>query len=269
MHHCCVYNTTQLYAMQNVLIRLLAVAAFVLTGGDNANNISKGDILPVTGNNNTGLAVVELFTSEGCSSCPPADEALARLLEEKKPNVYVLGFHVDYWNSLGWKDVYSDAAYSARQQAYGSVFGLNSVYTPQAVVNGTEQFTGSDSRRLNTVVNEALNKPAPASLQVAATATGNNAISISYTAKEGNGTVLNIALVQLHARSNVRRGENAGSVLNHVNVVRVFKSLNAGNVPGKVSLQIPEGLTAAECHVIAYLEGANKKIVAAAETGIQ
>ena len=254
--------------MQNVLPRLLAVAAFVLTTDGNINNINRGDALPATVNNNTGFAVVELFTSEGCSSCPPADDALAHLLEEKKQNVYVLGFHVDYWNSLGWKDVYSDAAYSARHQEYGSVFGLNSVYTPQAVVNGAEQFTASDSRRLNAVVDEALNRPAPATLQVAATVTGNNAVSVSYTQK-GGGAILNIALVQLHARSNVRRGENAGSVLNHVNVVRVFKTVNPGNMPGTLSLQIPAGLTAAECHVIAYAEGANKKIVAAAETKIQ
>jgi hypothetical protein len=254
--------------MQNVLTRLLAVAAFVLTTHGNINNINGADVLPATSSSNTGFAVVELFTSEGCSSCPPADDALAHLQEEKKPNVYVLGFHVDYWNSLGWKDVYSNAAYSARQQEYGNVFGLNSVYTPQAVVNGTEQFTGSDGRRLNNEVDEALKKPAPATLQVAAAVTGNNAVSVSYT-QRGGGTLLNIALVQLHARSNVRRGENAGSVLSHVNVVRVFKTVNAGNVTGTISLQIPAGLMAAECHVIAYTEGPNKKIVAAAETEIQ
>lgn len=268
MHSVCVFNSVQFYIMQNVLPRLLAVAAFVLTTDCNINKNNSRDVLPVKDDNAAGFAVVELFTSEGCSSCPPADEALAHLQEEKKPGVYVLGFHVDYWNSLGWKDVYSNAAYSARQQEYGNVFGLNSVYTPQAVVNGAEQFTGSDSRRLNAVVETALNKPVPASLQVAATVTGNNALRVSYTQK-GGGTILNIALVQLHARSNVRRGENAGSVLNHVNVVRVFKTVNAGNVPGTVSLQIPAGLTAAECHVIAYVEGGNKKIVAAAETEIQ
>ena len=83
-----------------------------------------------------GFAVVELFTSEGCSSCPPADAAVAKLLHDYKENVYVLGFHVDYWNYLGWKDNFSCAAYSARQQQYGRTFQLNSVYTPQVIVNG-------------------------------------------------------------------------------------------------------------------------------------
>src|SRR3954452_12119017 len=72
-----------------------------------------------------GFAVVELFTSEGCSSCPPADAAVAKLLNDYKENVYVLGFHVDYWNYLGWKDNFSNAAYSARQQQYGHTFQLN------------------------------------------------------------------------------------------------------------------------------------------------
>src|SRR5215467_12178917 len=77
-----------------------------------------------------GFAVVELFTSEGCSSCPSADVAVARLLNEHNDNIYVLGFHVDYWNYLGWKDNFSDAAYSARQERYGRVFHLESIYTP-------------------------------------------------------------------------------------------------------------------------------------------
>src|SRR5450755_1400863 len=81
-----------------------------------------------------GFAVVELFTSEGCSSCPPADEAVGRLSGLKK-NVYLLSFHVDYWNYLGWKDLYSNPDYSSRQQEYGNIFHLNSIYTPQIVVN--------------------------------------------------------------------------------------------------------------------------------------
>src|SRR4051812_5679316 len=85
----------------------------------------------------SGFAVVELFTSEGCSSCPPADEAVANLLASYSANVYVLGFHVDYWNNLGWKDAYSSAGYSQRQQKYGSILHLSSIYTPQAIVNGS------------------------------------------------------------------------------------------------------------------------------------
>src|ERR1700743_1770155 len=84
-----------------------------------------------------GFAVVELFTSEGCSSCPPADKALAELAAKYPDNVFVLGFHVDYWDRLGWKDIYSGAQYTQRQKDYAQLFKLESIYTPEAVVNGS------------------------------------------------------------------------------------------------------------------------------------
>src|SRR4051794_39591301 len=91
----------------------------------------------------SGTAVVELFTSEGCSSCPPADEALAAAAKTYTGHVYVLGYHVDYWDRLGWKDPFSNAAWTDRQTRYADLFKLNSIYTPQAIVNGKTQFTGS------------------------------------------------------------------------------------------------------------------------------
>src|SRR5476651_2422634 len=99
--------------------------------------------------NNQRFAVVELFTSEGCSSCPPADEAIAKLQKESngKP-VYILAFHVDYWNRLGWKDVFSNADYSERQNEYAKYLRLESVYTPQVVVNGKKEFVGSEESTL-------------------------------------------------------------------------------------------------------------------------
>src|SRR6185369_6535980 len=95
-----------------------------------------------------GIAVVELFTSEGCSSCPPADDALAAADKAYTGHVYVLGFHVDYWDRLGWKDPFSNASWTERQNRYAGKFDLTSIYTPQAVVNGTTQFTGSEKNRL-------------------------------------------------------------------------------------------------------------------------
>src|SRR5258705_10125837 len=102
-----------------------------------------------------GFALVELFTSEGCSSCPPADEAVGRLNGWKK-NVYILSFHVDYWNYLGWKDLFSSSAYSNRQQNYGNLFHLSSIYTPQIVVNGSVQFVGNDEARLRSTIENDL-----------------------------------------------------------------------------------------------------------------
>ena len=84
----------------------------------------------------TGFAVVELFSSEGCSSCPPADELTIKLSKEYKRNVYFLGYHVDYWDHIGWKDKFSKADYTERQRQYAAKFNLNSIYTPQVIVNG-------------------------------------------------------------------------------------------------------------------------------------
>src|SRR5262245_48953789 len=100
----------------------------------------------------SGFAVVELFTSEGCSSCPPADRLLADLA--KRPGVYALEFHVDYWNSLGWRDPYSAAAYSDRQRMYG-----DDIYTPQMVVNGTNLFVGSNRARAEAAIAAGLSAP--------------------------------------------------------------------------------------------------------------
>ncbi len=87
--------------------------------------------------------LVELFTSEGCSSCPPAD----RLLEQLDPHVIVLSEHVDYWDHQGWKDPYSSHSYTQRQESYGRQFAIDGVYTPQMVIDGVAQFNGSDAQR--------------------------------------------------------------------------------------------------------------------------
>ena len=91
----------------------------------------------------TSFAIIELFTSEGCSSCPAADKTVAKLAQEFAGKVYILGFHVDYWNYLGWKDAFSDSKYSERQKEYAAVFKLDGVYTPQVVVNGSRELIGS------------------------------------------------------------------------------------------------------------------------------
>src|SRR5580765_4213272 len=96
-----------------------------------------------------GFAVIELFTSEGCSSCPPADEAMIDIENEFKKNVYVIGYHVDYWNYLGWKDIFSNAGWTDRQKAYAQELKLNNIYTPQVVINGSSEFVGSDVNRLH------------------------------------------------------------------------------------------------------------------------
>ena len=214
------------------------------------------------------FAVVELFTSEGCSSCPPADAAVAALAKDYPANVYVLGFHVDYWNYLGWKDEFSSADYSGRQQQYAAAFNLQSIYTPQIVVNGKTEFTGSDERKLYASVVEELKIDNTHTIELNAKASASKDIIVTYNTNADNKTMLQIALVQLHTSSAVKRGENKGKFLNHIDVVRNFK--NVSNNTGSVNLSLPEGLPAKDCKVIAFVQNkTDMHIVSAVACNIQ
>ncbi len=221
-----------------------------------------------TNNAGNGFAVVELFTSEGCSSCPPADAAVAKILKEYNSNVYVLGFHVDYWDNLGWKDAFSSAAYTQRQRNYARALNLSTVYTPQVVVNGEEEFVGSNEGRLQNTINKDLKETPAQTLSVTAKTNGNG-VDVSYQTNATNDN-LNIALIQSSAVSKVQRGENSGETLHHVNIVRNIQTVDLKNTSGNISINLPAGLSAKDCQIIAFIQNAeNMKIIAAAKTDIQ
>jgi hypothetical protein len=223
------------------------------------------DIKPVPKQNQpaeNGFAVIELFTSEGCSSCPPADKAIADLLARHIKNVYVLVYHVDYWNRLGWKDRFSKAEYSERQNQYASVLRLNSVYTPQVIVNGFSEFVGSDQDKLNSTVEDELQKESKQNVSIVV-AMVNNTVNINYNTGGNDEVLLNLALVQPGATTDVKSGENEGMLLHHVNIVRLLKTINA-NGKGMITIQIPEGLTNEPLQLIAYTQNKeNFKILGA------
>jgi hypothetical protein len=207
---------------------------------------------PATNVPTTGFAVVELFTSEGCSSCPPADAVLVKIATEYKDNVYVLGYHVDYWDRLGWKDVYSNADYTRRQQDYAKVFKLGSIYTPEAVVNGEKEMVGSQEGALRSAIGEDLKKPGGKRITLHASSDGRS-IKADYLLTDPGDGLLHIALVQSHAESQVGAGENSGRRLQHINIVRDLKTAPAGS-SGTLEFSIPRGLQAKDCKLIAFLQ---------------
>lgn len=240
-------------------LSILLSALFALAGGIYAFH------QPAEKTTNTaGVAVVELFTSEGCSSCPPADEAVAELAKEYPSNVYVLCFHVDYWNYLGWKDEFSSANYTERQRQYAAVFNVNSIYTPQAVVNGHTEFTGSDKKKLYSTVREALTKNDNFPIAISAKTTGSNEITVGYKTTIDNTRVLQIAIIQASASSVVKRGENKGKILHHINVVRAIKQVSSGE--GTTKLLLPGGVSAKECRVIAFVQDKKDLHIGAAQS---
>ena len=201
-----------------------------------------------------GFAVVELFTSEGCSSCPAADEAVIDIANRYKTNVFILGFHVDYWNYLGWKDAFSNAGYSERQKQYASAFSLNSIYTPQIVVNGETEFVGSDKSKLQKTIEKELSNNTNSSIGITARETDEKKISVNIKTGNQSNTKINIALLQLKAQSNVAGGENQGRQLRHINIVRDFKTTDATGKQTSVILALPTGLLKKNCSVIAFLQ---------------
>jgi hypothetical protein len=164
--------------------------------------------------------LVELFTSEGCSSCPPADKSLA-FLQEQQPvgnaEVIALGFHVDYWDYIGWKDVYAKREYTRRQENYAEAFRLGSSYTPQMVVDGSLEFVGNNSNKANNAITSSIQNQKGS---VDLSRTGDKlSIKISGLPKHSDSTVF-LAIAEDNLSSDVKRGENSGSKLIHQAVVR-------------------------------------------------
>lgn len=180
--------------------------------------------------------LVELFTSEGCSDCPPADELLAELDKQQEvggAQVIVLSEHVTYWNHQGWRDPFSFDAIDERQQEYARSLGVSDVYTPQMVVDGTEQFVGSNVEKLESALaTEAAKPDIPVQIENAhADADGTVSFSVRLPANTKGSLVA--AVAENATVSQVAHGENAGRTLHHVAVVRVLKEFNANVGDGR------------------------------------
>jgi hypothetical protein len=227
-------------------------------------NVSKKD--------EKGFAVLELFTSEGCSSCPPADKLMARIQQQSHGEaIYILAYHVDYWNRLGWKDRFSDAAYSERQEQYQRWLNQSQIYTPQVIVNGKAEFVGSDETAIRGAIAEELAAKPEATLTLLDNLS-NGKLNIQYqTTKEATGRRLLIVLVQKAAQSKVEGGENAVLTLPHVQIVRKFQSEPISvRGDGDVNIALPKGFSAQNWEVIGLVQNQGSgDILAAAKAQLR
>ena len=188
--------------------------------------------------------LVELFTSEGCSSCPPADQLLAALDASQpipRAQAIVLSEHVTYWDHEGWRDPYSLDEVTDRQKWYDDEFGLSQVYTPQAVVDGAVQVLGSDGQKLAQAVSAATSGAKEDLAIDNATWTGDG---VSFMIRHGDLTAgkskqaLVAVLAQDETETSVKSGENAGKTLRNIAVVRTLKELNSAT-EGVITLKLP------------------------------
>lgn len=184
--------------------------------------------------------IVELFTSEGCSSCPPADDLLAELVSMQPvlgALVIGLGEHVDYWNRLGWSDPFSLALFSDRQNAYAANARTNSIYTPQMIVDGGPGFVGSERDEAIGAITAAARIPkTPMRLAWSTTVPSSVDVAVSGIAKDVD---VRLAIVESGLATDVKQGENAGRRLRHSAVTRVLRRLGATDRGGAFSMSVP------------------------------
>jgi len=247
--------------MRLTVFKPLAMAAVLLAAWLGMPGAQK---VILTGGAHPAPVLVELFTSEGCSDCPPADALLAELDAQSVPGAQaiVLSEHVDYWNYIGWTDPYSSHSYSERQSAYDNHFGLSTVYTPQMVVDGTQEFVGSDVSRARAALEKA-----EAGVKIPVRISHlrfENRTALRATVEAGPlpesspkaGVFVVVALNR--AESAVARGENAGRHLTHVAVVRNLlkvSDLNPGATFSKeVSVKVENGVDPGNVRLIAFVQ---------------
>jgi hypothetical protein len=213
--------------------------------------------------------IVELFTSEGCSSCPPADELLGRLRQEKLADgleVIPLGLHVDYWNFQGWTDRFSSADYTDRQNKYATRFATEGPYTPQMVVDGDQQFVGNDAARARQAILKAAGTPPPAAVEISGSAP--DKLEVRVKAPENlTGDVL-LAITEDNLSNKIHSGENEGRELHHSAVVRRFERLGElrhGVYSGTIRLHFDKDWKQDDLRIVVWVqEPGNGKITGAA-----
>jgi hypothetical protein len=215
--------------------------------------------------------LVELFTSEGCSSCPPADALLARLAEEPPKGVRVIALseHVDYWDGGGWRDRFSSGAFTRRQEAYARRLGIRGPYTPQLLVAGRLDVLGSDGRAARAAIAASAREP-QGRLEAHLEAAGEGLYLVVKASWEAGAPAdVLLARVEDRASSKVTGGENAGRALEHVAVARALSSLGsgAGRFSGRAKVERAGG--PGPSHLVVFVqERASGRVWAAAELAL-
>ncbi len=211
------------------------------------------------------IAVVELFTSQGCSSCPPADRLLSAIAADPKiaGRVVPLAFHVDYWDYIGWQDPFSSPDWSKRQKQYAQAYDSNRIYTPQVVVNGTDEMVGSEERKVRAAIAKALAEKPPVDIDLAVEQTPGGLrakITASHAAALPRDADVLVALVENGLVTKVGRGENGGRTLKNDAVVRRLQRAFAlaaapgGRATGSVDLPTGTATAGRKLGVAAFVQ---------------
>jgi hypothetical protein len=266
-----------------LVITGILIISISVVGGRFGNSTVEKNEMPMTTENKPVPVIVELFTSEGCSSCPPAD-ALLTQLEKTQPirgaEVIALEQHVDYWNYLGWRDPFSRAEFSARQGDYASAFGKQGVYTPQMIVDGRTEFPGGNREMANRSIAEAAKSPkavvrltlleqSPEEMKAGGMRLRVNVEGLPPISDGDTAEVL-LAVTESGLTTPVGRGENAGRRLSHTGVVRSLKVIGSldgqskGAVITESAFEIGRGMRLENSRVVVFVqERASRRMLGA------
>ncbi len=219
------------------------------------------------------FVVVELFTSEGCSTCPSADLFLSEISRDAavhKQEVYCLAYHVDYWNKLGWKDPFSKFQFTRRQENYSRILPSHEMYTPQMVVNGTQEYTGTDQSKVQKGIQAALTNQEMTQLELVLDTIRQDTAYISWKiSSEDKNTVLQLAFTESGLISKVESGENAGKTLLHNDVVRVFTAVNNPGKTGQTKILLKDRNPSLKAELTGFIQNKqNYKIAGAARISL-
>jgi hypothetical protein len=218
--------------------------------------------------------LVELFTSEGCSDCPPADTVLQNLIDASPVagvQVIGLGQHVDYWDRLGWKDRFSSAALTERQRIYSTRFANESIYTPQMVVDGRTEFVGSEPSAARKAIERARAAThGVVQIEIRGAATGRIPVTVVVrdlpALDRGDHADILVAVTEDHLRSSVTRGENNGKILRHAAVVRSMTTIGeaaAGGGEARADIPIASDWQRENLKLVAFVQARKARTVLA------
>jgi len=218
--------------------------------------------------------VVELFTSEGCSSCPPADELLGQLshdLAAKNIQVIPLGFHVDYWDGLGWKDRFSSAGFTQRQEQYARALKVDGPYTPEMVVDGAVEFVGNNAGQAQQAIRQEASQPEVATVKISSPLAEHVDILVKAPVAVGDAFVM-LAITEDNLTTQVGSGENGGRTLHHTAVVRDLRRLgrlHEGGFDATVPLKLAKEWKRPDLRAVVFVQQSDSgKIQGAASVAL-
>ncbi|WP_299534816.1 thioredoxin family protein [Ulvibacterium sp.] len=259
--------------LKKILATILVLGSLVFVAFTNTNSL-ENDYSDKT---NSAIAtfepivVLELFTSQGCSSCPPADALLNKVKNEFTNEVFALSYHVDYWNYIGWEDPFSKPDYAKKQKEYNIQFRNRSNYTPQMVINGKEHFVGSNASLLYSKIDQYKERKVENGVKLSKIDRDGQNVSFEYDIEGDLGNKeLRLLLVLDQRRTEVPRGENRNRTLTNSNIVVAEKKIALTDSKGRLALSIPKIVEPNEKkYVIALVQDSSYGITGAAKNAIR